>query len=366
MNGLRIFDTKEEEMAYLAKQQEEGQRSAQDQSKYMHRPPTNENHQPIEHMVEPARMGGEEGGKTCWVIRNFLAEGSCVFLAAEAGSGKSTLIYSAAEAIQEGNDFLGQLPVKRGKVLVIQGDEPPRDAQSKFRRMELNASFDITYLDEFLNLEWFRRQLQSKRYLAVFIDSATSVLATNNLEVTDLAFSRKLYEMGRISAESGVAVMITGHLNKPSENHIRKVVTKHDISGVATINAAVSDIWGMLRDPNPCWDAQFNLVCLGKRNCKEGTIWQLEGSDEDYSWVLKEIGDGGLLPKARILLEEKIIEHFRLHLQPLSLKEIASQLDTEYEYTRRCCTELFDEGRLNRQTEKNGKQGRPSYLYGPA
>ena len=33
----------------------------------------------------------------------------------------------------------------------------------------------------------------------------------------------------------------------------------------------------------------------------------MEGSDEDYSWLLKETGNDGLLPQERILLEDKII-----------------------------------------------------------
>ena len=298
------------------------------------------------------------------MIRDFLAVGACVLLAAEAGSGKTTLIYSAAEAIQSGCLFLGELPVEQGKVLVIQGDEPANDARTKFRRMDLDAKFEVAYLDEQLNISWLAKQVNSQRYKAVFIDSATSVLATNDLDVTDLGFSRKLYEIGKISAESGVAIVITCHLNKPSENQNRKMVTKHDISGVSTIGAAVSDLWGVWRDPTPRWDSHFNLVCLGKRNCKEGIIWRLEGSDEDYSWLLKETGDDGLLPQARIFLEDKIVELLTKHKQALAIKEIAEKLQTKYEYARRCCTELFDQGQIIRRKVRARRQGRPSYLYG--
>ncbi len=124
-----------------------------------------------------------------------------------------------------------------------------------------------------------------------------------------------------------------------------------------------SDLWGVWRDPNPRWDSHFNLVCLGKRNCKEGKIWRLEGSDEDYSWILKETGDDGLLPQARILLEDKIVELLSKHKQALTIKEIAEKLQTKYEYARRCCIELFDQGRIDREKVRTQKQGRPSYKY---
>ena len=84
-----------------------------------------------DYQIEPAVLGGVDVGKIDWVIRDFLARGAFVLLAAEMGSGKSTLIYRAAEAIFKGSLFLDQLPTKKGKVLVIQGDEPPADANKK-------------------------------------------------------------------------------------------------------------------------------------------------------------------------------------------------------------------------------------------
>ena len=50
---------------------------------------------------------------------------------------------------------------------------------------------------------------------------------------------------------------------------------------------------------------EFNLLCLGKRHCKEGTLWKLQGDEEDYYWSLKEVGDG-LKPQERIYLQGKI------------------------------------------------------------
>ena len=56
-----------------------------------------------DYQIEPAVIkGGEDVGKIDWVIRDFLARGSLVLLAAEMGSGKTTLIYRAAESIHKG------------------------------------------------------------------------------------------------------------------------------------------------------------------------------------------------------------------------------------------------------------------------
>ncbi len=54
--------------------------------------------------IELAVLGGDVG-KIEWVIRDFLARGAFVLFSAEMGSGKSTLIYRAAEAIHKGRFF---------------------------------------------------------------------------------------------------------------------------------------------------------------------------------------------------------------------------------------------------------------------
>ena len=71
------------------------------------------------YQIEPAGGGGKDVGKINWVIRDFLARGAFVLLGAEMGSGKSTLVYRAAEAIHQGTLFLDQLPTTKGRVLVI-------------------------------------------------------------------------------------------------------------------------------------------------------------------------------------------------------------------------------------------------------
>ena len=110
------------------------------------------------YQIKPAKGGGVDVGKIDWVIRDFLASGALVLLAAEMGSGKSTLIYRAAEAIYEGLLFLDQLPTRKGKILVIQGDEPKAEAKKKIRRMGLEAQFDICYAEPPLDFDWLEKK----------------------------------------------------------------------------------------------------------------------------------------------------------------------------------------------------------------
>ena len=61
-------------------------------------------------------------------------------------------------------------------------------------------------------------------------------------------------ESEKLFAEANVPGLLSSRLNKPTVNKIRERITKHDIQGVATIGAAVSDVWWMVKYPKPGWD----------------------------------------------------------------------------------------------------------------
>ena len=314
--------------------------------------------------IEPAGSRGGDVGKIQWLVPEFIARGALVLLAAEKGSGKTTLIYRLAEAVQNGELFLDQIPTTKGQVLMIQGDEPPADSEYKFRLMGLEGLFDIAYHQDLLDLNELEVQIRTKKYDLIAIDSATSILTGNDLEVTDPEFTKNLYRIGKCLSENQVSCIVTTHLNKPIENRIRKTVTPHDISGLATISNACTDLWGLYKVPDIEWPDHFRLRCLGKRYCRADTLWDLEGDLEDFSWSLREVSDGSM-PQDQLKIEQKVSNHFSQSPQPIKLEDIAKTVKSTYEVTRRICTQMFAQGMLSRSTKNTSGKGRPSYLYGP-
>ncbi len=358
-----IFDTKEEEEEWRQKQEAAKRvvdwpkpRKIKTNPVALPEPPSLQ--------IEPAGTRGGEVGKIQWLVPEFIARGALVLLAAEKGSGKTTLLYRLAEAIHNGELFLGQIPATKGRVLIIQGDEPPADSEYKFNLMGLETSFDIAYYQDVLDLNELEGQIRTKKYDLIGIDSATSILTANNLEVTDTEFTRNLYRIGKCLSENQVSCIVTTHLNKPIENRIRKTITAHDISGLATISNACTDIWGLYKVAEPDWPDHFRLRCLGKRYCRTDTLWDLEGDLEDFSWSLRKVGDGSM-PQERLKIEQKVRNHFSQSPQPLTSNDIAKLIDSSYEVTRRICTQMFAQGMLSRSKENSIGKGRPPYLYGP-
>jgi hypothetical protein len=314
-----------------------------------------------------AAEGGPDVGKITnprWVIRDFLARGLMV-LGAEMGSGKTSLIYHCCESVQQGTLFLDQLPTTQGRCLVIQGDEPEADARDKFHLMGIAPSFEIVFRDVGqLDLKWLEQMITSGRYDVICVDSIGSLLASDDLEVTDQGMSRVIYPLNRLFVDHGVAGIFTHHLNKPKDGMLRKTVTHHDFGGCHNILSAVTDLWSICHLPDKV--DSFDLRCHGKRKCRKGTVFHLTGDEEDYSWILASTSDG-LLPQERLHLEKLILHHFNNDPTPLHLEQLAQALGTSYEHTRRVALDLFtDNERITRSKVQSGGRGRPKYLYRPA
>lgn len=255
--------------------------------------------------IRPARGGRANVGKVDWAIQGFAAVG-IVLLAAEPGTGKTTLLYRVAEVIQEGKDFLNAVPVKQGSVLVIQGDEPENITMRKLNRMDVKGQFEILYGDKSLDTNSLSEIVRSKSWRVIIVDSLTTVLASSNCTTMDMTMAERLYELNKLASENNVLVLMTAHLNKPSRDGSgapmkRKIIAWADISGVATISAAVNDAWGLTPKDN-C----FSLHALGKRHVEAGTEWILERFPEDYDWELKEVTDS-LMPKEDANIKSLIV-----------------------------------------------------------
>ena len=307
---------------------------------------------------------------TEWVVGQFGAKGACVLLAAEMGSGKTSLLYQMAAAITAGDPFMGQLQTKRGKVLFIQADESQTNAAKKLALMGLD---EVEGLDfrikgepggyDTLDVDRIAANVKAGGYIAVFLDSITTLLTSGDHSMKDPEFAKPLYDLNRLASEMGFLAVITAHLRKP-ENGSRSMVNAHDILGSGTQSAAVSDVWGLWRAKEPQHEEHFVLGCLGKRNCEMGTTWNLQGNAEDFSWQLVSVGGSDVLPQRRQELTEQVLNLLHGGQSDQTYKQIATQLGCNAEHCRRVCTDLFLAGEINRRKVPQGN-GRPLWVYGP-
>ena len=311
----------------------------------------------------PSDRGVRHTGKI-WRVFDFAVSG-VVLLAAEHGTGKTTLMNLLTEAIQEGTDFLGAFKVTQGKALLIQGDEPEEFAESKYARQDLKVQWHVMYPEKALSIEDLTKLVTSGKYDAIGVDSLTTVLCTAEKGTLDQGMVELLYDLNRAAVNAGVLVYMSAHLNKPAKDgnggrRQRKSIEWADISGIYTICAAVQDCWGLTN-----LGGKFSLHALGKRNIQAGTTWWLHRDAETFSWWLAESQDQQL-PADRELLSDRIQKHVTQHGYT-TIDGLTKALKSDQEWTRICCCDLFERGILQRQKQpSNGKpkRGRPPYLYG--
>ena len=353
------FESKEDELAFFEAQKHRppNRRSRQVP---VNQPPRGAPQAKSEPKIKPLGAGSP-GGKRSWVIDQFLAKGAVVLLAAEKGSAKTSFLMQAAFAMSQGSpDFLGELPCQRSRVLFIQADEPEADTEQKRRIMGLpEGAFEVSFWDQTLCLDWLETLLQEKRFDVVIIDSATKGLTEESAEVQDSGFTRKLYRLSSLISKAEVSCIVTTHLNKPEDKKPRHVVTDYDIAGLSTIGNAIQDIWGLVRIPGT--EDEFQLNCLGKRNCRIYTRWKLQGDETFLSFELTEVGSSQDKPSVRRRLREAILSFLKT-VDEADLDTITKATNSTYKVVSRYCAELFAEGLIERSFGPS-TGGRPPVIY---
>ena len=296
-----------------------------------------------------------------WIVDLFGAKGSCVLLAADKGSGKTTLIYRMAEALACQKMFMGELKTKKSKVFVWQADESKNNALDKFKLMDLQKeNIDFLFNDDEggseLDIDKLRDLIKAESFDVVFLDSVTGLIMGNGISIKDSEFCIPLYKLNNLASELQILIVITAHLRKED----RTEVNINDILGAGTQSGAVSDIWSMWADEKD--DEIFYLKCLGKRNCEKGTKWKLQGNNENYSFELIETDSGDLLPTKRNELSDKFLDFLTKENIEFTYKQLSAEFKCNFEHARRICIKLFTEGKIER-TEIKEKVGRPYYKY---
>ena len=303
-----------------------------------------------------------------WIVDSFGAKGSCVLLAGETGSGKTSFIYQMAYAISMGNIFLGELSTQKNKVLVVQSDESKNNALDKLELMDIDGPNSNLYFYfgedgwDRLSIPKLREVITKNSFKVVILDSVTTLLTNNGRSMRDPEFATPLYELNKLASELNILIICTAHLRKPEG--IRYEVSIHDVIGAITQSGAVSDIWGIWVPTKQSYENHFILKCLGKRNCRKGIIWNLKGDDEDFSFILKSVGEGELLPSKNQELSCLILDLLHTKNEFKTIREIAIETSSNEEHTRRICVKLFLEKEISRDKDIS-KGGRPPWKYGP-
>ena len=299
---------------------------------------------------------------TDWLIDQFAARGCMTLIGGATGTGKTTFLYAAAQAISTGSYFMNELTSKRGKALVIQADESETNCSDKLDQMGINPAFDISFDPALWNLEQLTRIQKEKNYDAILADSLTTLLSGQGSRFNDAEFGLPCYGYNHWASEHNVWLGVASHLRKQFNGAGSPTV--NDIYGAGTQTWAASDVWTLHKPERQAHDDHVVLHCVKARFCEQETIWNLQGSKEDFSYIIMSTGKSSdLLPKQQQKYE---YEAYQLLSQSKGKHwhsdDVAAAIGCNKEHSRRVMRGLRKQQRVERhQMESTG--GRPRWVY---
>ena len=305
---------------------------------------------------------------TDWIVDQFIPRGRLTLLAGASGSGKSSLLYGLAEAVSNGSDFMGQLTTKKGRVCFIQSDESPENAADKLKVMGALAAFHLITDWTSFNKDKLTALQEQQHYDLIVLDSLTTLLGAGRPDgpsMNDAEFGFDLYPLNKWASKNRVAVVMSAHLRKQSKDSTTNAITIDSIYGAGSQVWAASDVWGIWRldKQQPDQSIQMRLQCLKGRTCVESTAWNVEGSEEDYSFFLKgSANEADMTPKQRRQFAQQALELIAGSDCLWKVEDIQRELGCAERHAYRVLKGLYVEDKITRQTLAS-TGGRPKYAY---
>ena len=305
---------------------------------------------------------------TDWIVDQFIPRGRLILLAGASGSGKSSLLYGLAEAVSTGSDFMGQLTTKKGKVCFIQSDESPENAADKLKVMGINSEFHLITDWSSFNEDKLTALQEQEHYDLIVLDSLTTLLGAGRPDgpsMNDAEFGFDLYPLNQWASKNRVAVVLSAHLRKQSKDSTTNAITLDSVFGAASQGWAASEVWGLwrLNQQQPDQNIQMRLQCVKGRTCADGTAWNVEGSDEDYSFLLTGVAnEADVTPKQRRQFAEQVLALMAGSDREWTVEDIQRKLSCAERHAYRVLKGLFVEDKITRRT-LSSTGGRPKYVY---
>lgn len=319
--------------------------------------------------------------KTQHTVEGLVAAGCLTCLGAATNSGKSTYLYALAEAVTNGEPFLGVFPTDQGAVIFIQADEPPSDAKKKWQRMGFNPArgqMKLIWNWTPSQMPELEEQIKSMGAKVVVMDSLGKLFGGNGSSMNDAEIGFPLYELNKIASRTGASIILTHHLKKPQtdNNGNIKPVTLNDFYGSSYILNAVSDVWGLWREAadGPNGEMAFSMKYLKQRSMLQeaGFTLRLQGSDESLRFNVDESGEGGLKElEGKQNLRKQLISQLKKASDKWHLVEELQQhvgASNTPRSVRRALGELHQDAAASGVERRPvsgsaSRKGRPSYEY---
>ena len=301
-------------------------------------------------------------------IEDLAAKGSLTLVGAEGSGGKTSLFYRMAEAISTGENFAGRFKTTQGTALIYQVDESPTDAINKFRRMSLQPD-SYRFLPRWKLSPSMIPEMEAEIRLfepeAVFADSLMRIFAGRGVSLNDAECGIWLYQLNTIASRYGTSFFLSHHLKKPDAQK-RGRISKNDLYGTAFLFNGTSDCWGLY--PSQEEGARSDEFCLEFLKARSGmqevgTVFNLQGSIEDYSWELMGIQGQTESWEERRLFRDEVRDLLTIRGGEWTAQQVADHFKVSNERARKTLIKLYELRCGIDRCRRSTFNGRPSWRY---
>jgi len=315
------------------------------------------------------------------VVDRLVASGTVSMIAAEGGCGKTSLLYQIIEAVSTGEPLFGQLAVKTCNVLMIQADESQVNARKKLIRMGLKPD------DSRVRFEWqwspaqlfeLELKLQREKVGLLCMDSFGTLFGGDGASMNDADAGLWMYELNRLAARTGCAIVITHHLKKENRRSDgeggERQPSLNDFFGSSYIVNGIRDAWAMWRrgkelDGSPMFGLKYLKDNSGLM--ERDFVLFLTGCEESHRLALHE-GSGGIEElQARGTIRSQLHQALKLNspnwmTHQHLIGSITCMANRNPRAVQRELSNLLEQAAttgIERRAIPTHKRGRPSYEY---
>lgn len=184
-----------------------------------------------------------------WLFSGIVPIPGVFMIGGQPGTGKTTIAVDMIGSVLLEEDFLGEKPLKTGKVLLVAGDELSSYTKEKLIDRGISDNDDLSVLLNWDVSQWevLEEAIKAIRPVLVVIDSFSSIHRDPSFDENCTQAKKTIYDLEELSGLYSFGCVLIHHLSKSKDN---QGVAK--LRGSSALSAAASVVCIMERNNDTC------------------------------------------------------------------------------------------------------------------
>ena len=255
---------------------------------------------------------------TEFLIPDLLPVPGTLLLSGRGGAGKTMTVLNLALHVLRGKPFIvkgREVPVTKGKVLWMNGDQNPKRLARQFREVGIERDDDIIVMNgaSMLWQSWFVRQMKKHRPRLVVWDSITSCMRGSAFDQNQQAYADPLYWMSAKNGISfpGAAIIPLHHMSK-----------RNEARGTSALEDSVDESWTLRMPENSEKERLGNSRILEIQKSREDNRGRVFYISRRADWSLEMKEDKDVAGSAIQSAADQLLGALRHRYQWMTAQEI--------------------------------------------